>query len=398
MANKMLRGINFPGLEGTYYVPEIDSTLSNERMAADAKAVGDAINAKLPIVTTTGTSTMLLADVPGITTLTPGNCFIMIPHTNVIGSVQLNVNNLGPVYLARNFSSHNAMVDKSFVWLSGGSPILVCYDGSNWITINFPKPNANDLDDIVKVEHGGTGQEELTSGSYLVGNGTDAVILKTPEEVREDIGATTLIVTINGDTASHDATEIYAHLQNGGDVVALDEGVYYRLIDYTEDEAHFNWVSDDFFVYHLWIRAQRDVHRQDMQILSANYVEDIVEQNAAPKLLIVTVTTVQNGGPISRTASHSASEIFDHVKSGGVACMSWSSSLEHTNSVYFFDRIDASTAGFTVVGDDGFLSFNYINNDKAVISTDVTYASPAYVDQMVATKTRVKIVRLGVDD
>lgn len=37
--------------------------------------------------------------------------------------------------------------------------------------------------------NGGTGRNELTAGSYLVGNGTGEVMLKTPEEVLTDIGA-----------------------------------------------------------------------------------------------------------------------------------------------------------------------------------------------------------------
>lgn len=37
--------------------------------------------------------------------------------------------------------------------------------------------------------NGGTGRNELTAGSYLVGNGTGEVALKTPEEVLADIGA-----------------------------------------------------------------------------------------------------------------------------------------------------------------------------------------------------------------
>ena len=44
MAEKILKGINFPGLEDTYIIPEVDSTLSKSGQAADAKAVGDAIN------------------------------------------------------------------------------------------------------------------------------------------------------------------------------------------------------------------------------------------------------------------------------------------------------------------------------------------------------------------
>lgn len=38
-----LKGINFPGLDGTYFVPQIDETLSNSGDAADAKVVGDAL-------------------------------------------------------------------------------------------------------------------------------------------------------------------------------------------------------------------------------------------------------------------------------------------------------------------------------------------------------------------
>lgn len=73
--NKVLKGINFPGLEGTYYIPEakavkdengyieiqsyvsdtvevenLDTTLTKEGYAADAKAVGDALQNKVNVV------------------------------------------------------------------------------------------------------------------------------------------------------------------------------------------------------------------------------------------------------------------------------------------------------------------------------------------------------------
>lgn len=41
----------------------------------------------------------------------------------------------------------------------------------------------------VNVSSGGTGKATLTSGSYLVGNGTGAISLKTPAQVLSDIGA-----------------------------------------------------------------------------------------------------------------------------------------------------------------------------------------------------------------
>lgn len=44
MAEKILKGINFPGLEDTYMVPEVDNTLTVSGASADAKVTGDAIS------------------------------------------------------------------------------------------------------------------------------------------------------------------------------------------------------------------------------------------------------------------------------------------------------------------------------------------------------------------
>lgn len=45
MAEKQLKQIKFPGLDDTYIIPTLDSSLTTEGAAADAKAVGDAIAA-----------------------------------------------------------------------------------------------------------------------------------------------------------------------------------------------------------------------------------------------------------------------------------------------------------------------------------------------------------------
>lgn len=45
MAEKDLRGVVFPGLPGTYAVPVVDATLSQEGQAADAKETGDRLRA-----------------------------------------------------------------------------------------------------------------------------------------------------------------------------------------------------------------------------------------------------------------------------------------------------------------------------------------------------------------
>ena len=43
MANKVLKSIKFPGLNDTYTIPQVDSTLAVSGAAADAKKTGDAI-------------------------------------------------------------------------------------------------------------------------------------------------------------------------------------------------------------------------------------------------------------------------------------------------------------------------------------------------------------------
>ena len=59
MADKTLRSITFPGLTDRYVIPEpvsIDSTLSQQGKAADAKAVGDALKAQIaPAYSTSST-------------------------------------------------------------------------------------------------------------------------------------------------------------------------------------------------------------------------------------------------------------------------------------------------------------------------------------------------------
>ena len=55
---------------------------------------------------------------------------------------------------------------------------------------DIPNLNASKITDgILSVPRGGTGCETLTSGSFLVGNGTSAVTLRTASQVLSDIGA-----------------------------------------------------------------------------------------------------------------------------------------------------------------------------------------------------------------
>lgn len=51
----------------------------------------------------------------------------------------------------------------------------------------FNQKSLEELEGILPVENGGTGKDTLTASSYLVGNGTNAVVEKTPAEVKQQL-------------------------------------------------------------------------------------------------------------------------------------------------------------------------------------------------------------------
>lgn len=219
------------GIDGEKGDPGKDYVLTDEDKEEIAKLNADAIaEAKLQVVTTAGTGSSYTAEVPGITELTPGVCFVMIPHTNSLSrNVSVNVNNLGSRRLRRVLSSGNdadgvnTANPYDTAWLREGFPVLVVYTGGFWNVLNFPKPKADDLDGIVPVASGGTGLETLTSGSYLVGNGNNAVTLKTPEEVRSHIGA----------ASEEELWSIYpATLELNADTMNIDDWYYTDILEY----------------------------------------------------------------------------------------------------------------------------------------------------------------------
>ena len=139
--NKILKGINFPGLEETYYIPEataveyedgyieiqsyvsdtveienLDTTLTKEGFAADANAVGSAlynIQAQLynsaPVLIN-GNGSVYTATVEGITSLEVGMSLIIIPNTtNTTSTPALNINNLGAKLIAQRLIRSNGI-------------------------------------------------------------------------------------------------------------------------------------------------------------------------------------------------------------------------------------------------------------------------------------------------
>lgn len=156
------------------------------RLGADGKLYSSGI----PVFTTSGTGSAYTANVPEITELVKGMLVVMIPHTSSTTSFpKLRINSGNNVIIHRPLSSGDTTGWDTAQNLRPGIPYLLVYMGDRWLSINNVRPNGIDLLNYVSAENGGTGRTRLTKGSYLVGNGISSVLLKTPPEVLDDIGA-----------------------------------------------------------------------------------------------------------------------------------------------------------------------------------------------------------------
>ena len=152
-------------------------------------------------VTSEGSGSVYTATVEGITSLSAGVSFVMIPHTvSTTSSPKLNVNNLGEKLIRRRVSNctgtfYNASAPND--WLAAGKPITMTYDGEYWIA-DLPAPNANDIMGTVPITNGGTGATTVagarnalglgnTSGALPIANGGTGAT--TAAAARSNLGA-----------------------------------------------------------------------------------------------------------------------------------------------------------------------------------------------------------------
>lgn len=137
-----------------------DDTWTSEKAITLAKIGAAAEENGQYVVTTAGTGAAYTATVPGITSLTAGASFIMVPHTASTSTAPtLNVNGLGAKTIKRRISSIATTLQSGYTssWLASGKPFRVIYDGTYWITDGHDKPVAADLYGTLAISKGGTG-------------------------------------------------------------------------------------------------------------------------------------------------------------------------------------------------------------------------------------------------
>ena len=141
------------------------------------------------------------ATVDGVTALTNGLTLTIIPSmTSTSANITLNVNSLGAKSVKLPLSFNNAAMTspKNDTFYTASRPLTLQFDTGYstegiWKVMGKQKTSAQDLYGSVPVGSGGTGRESVTAGSFLVGNGTEAMVEKTPAEVRTalDVYSTT---------------------------------------------------------------------------------------------------------------------------------------------------------------------------------------------------------------
>lgn len=119
-------------------------------------------------VTTAGDGAAYTATVEGITALTAGAAFIMIPHTgSTTIAPTLNVNGLGARVLRQRLSASTGSSTDGGVedWVVAGKPVFAMYDGFDWV-VEIARPYANSIYGVVAVNKGGTGKDSISDTIY----------------------------------------------------------------------------------------------------------------------------------------------------------------------------------------------------------------------------------------
>ncbi len=120
----------------------------------------------------------------------------IIPNmTSTTTAPTLNVNGLGAKPIQLSLSLNNSMLvqPERDNFYTAGRPIKLMFDSKYlttgaWRVSNKQRPSAEDLYGTAPVKNGGTGLDKIAAGNFLVGNGEESMVAKTPDEVRDLLG------------------------------------------------------------------------------------------------------------------------------------------------------------------------------------------------------------------
>ena len=140
------------------------------------------------------------ANVEGITELYNGMEITIIPSiNNASKNPTLNINGLGAVKIYRPLSFATFVANAPEVnFIRADTPCRLMYhqnyvNGGIWLIAEKQKTSAQDLYGTVPVSSGGTGKVSVTKGSLLVGNGTEDMVEKTPNELLSETNVVSLL-------------------------------------------------------------------------------------------------------------------------------------------------------------------------------------------------------------
>ncbi len=164
-------------------IPAVLQTLGQSEIATvSQKALTEAIeeskNAsmlelnknKIPIITTTGSNTELIATVPDWE-VAIGKMLVIIPHvTGASNAVTLNVNDDGAkLFSCVDSSGATGGFAFSDPVVTAGNPTLVARGESHWHILNISKPNVSSVNGVLPVENGGTGSTTVSAAKTTLG-------------------------------------------------------------------------------------------------------------------------------------------------------------------------------------------------------------------------------------
>lgn len=196
-------------------ITNTDNVDGLDELIDEAKVLGTAVAA------TSTDGVAYVATVPGITALTAGLSFVMIPNKlSTSRSTTLNVNNLGAKSLRIRVSGYTATTTSPMTtnWLSNNKPVRVTYDGMWWVA-EVVIPSAQQLYGNVQAED--VDYSNTTSGlsatqvqaaiDELAGGALKTQVLTTAEyEAVTDKDENTLYI-LSDDTSEED---VAAHIRN----------------------------------------------------------------------------------------------------------------------------------------------------------------------------------------